>query len=134
VKDSARASARVLLFVVGECFGSAPDAMPRSGRVVATSLLRGCQLPVCRRREADRSPENGPSTTHGKSPAKRLLEPVWQDLPRLGGDAYSIGAAGFEPAVSCPQSRRDNQASLRPVDPSLKRPRVSGRRPLAHNR
>ena len=28
--------------------------------------------------------------------------------------SYSFGPTGFEPAISCPPDRRDNQASLRP--------------------
>ena len=28
---------------------------------------------------------------------------------------FLVGAAGFEPATSCSQSRRDNRATLRPV-------------------
>ena len=46
------------------------------------------------------------------------LEPTYSCLEGRGTTfvphPQMVGAAGFEPTISCPPDRRDNQASLRP--------------------
>jgi hypothetical protein len=39
-----------------------------------------------------------------------------------------VGVAGFEPATSCSQSRRDNRATLHPDDSSFKSPNHLGKK------
>ena len=60
--------------------------------------------------------------------------PSCRDLSRPDGATYPIGAAGFEPAVSCPQSRRVNQASLRPEGAQFRADSAPGMKPLPDNR
>ena len=40
---------------------------------------------------------------------------IWQQKsPKLSSQARFVGVAGFEPATSCSQSRRDDRATLHP--------------------
>ena len=81
-----------------------PFVKPISHRILTVKFVCGSEIS-----ESVRSPSGVNRLGDQKKPLDEFAE---------GLLLKSVGATGFEPATSCSQGRRANQAALRPVSPS----------------
>ena len=55
-----------------------------------------------------------PYRSQGRQEVAQLIAPTTPTI-QLSDNSETVGLAGFEPAASCSQSKRANQAALQPV-------------------